>query len=163
MADETGSLTQLVTRLNTGQAAESSFGYARAVRAGNWILVSGCTATDETGQLVGLGQMYTQARVAIGNISSLLERLGASLADVVRTRIYVTNLLDLAAIAQAHREAFGDHPPASTLVQIVRLVRSDAMIEVEADAFIAVPPEHEAQSRSQARSVATRRRRASKS
>ncbi|MBF6569481.1 MAG: RidA family protein [Candidatus Binataceae bacterium] len=162
MSDETRSPTHSVTRLNTGQAAESSFGYARAVRAGNWILVSGCTATDESGQLVGLGQMYTQGRVAIGNIRSLLERMGASLADVVRTRIYVTNLRDLAGIAQAHREAFGDHPPASTLVEIVRLVRSDALIEIEADALIATPPEHEAQSRSQARSVAGRRRRASK-
>ena len=138
MADDTRQ-TQ-VTRYSTGLASESSFGFSRAVRAENWILISGCTATDESGTIVGINQMYTQARTALGNIASVLERMGASLADVVRTRVYVTDITDLPGIARAHREAFGEHPPASTLLEIGRLARPDALIEIDADAFVANAP-----------------------
>ncbi|HUY17639.1 MAG TPA: RidA family protein [Candidatus Binataceae bacterium] len=149
MADETR--RPQVTRFNSGLASESSFGFSRAVRAGNWILVSGCTATDESGTIVGINQMYTQAHTALANIAAVLERMGASLADVVRTRVYVTDIADLASIARAHREAFGQHPPASTLLEIGALARSDALIEIDADAFVAEPPGFESQSEGHAR------------
>ncbi len=143
-----------VTRFRIGLASESSFGFSRAVRAGNWILVSGCTATDESGTIAGISQMYTQARTALGNIASTLGQMGASLADVVRTRVYVTDISDLPSIARAHREAFGEHPPASTLLEIGALARPDALIEIDADAFVAdspslqIQPETRASSRS---------------
>lgn len=143
MADNTR--PNRVTRFRTGLASESSFGFSRAVRAGDWILVSGCTATDESGTIVGINQMYTQARTALGNIASVLERMGASLADVVRTRVYVTDIADLPSIARAHREAFGEHPPASTLLEIGALARPDALIEIDADAFIAEAPSLQSQ------------------
>jgi enamine deaminase RidA (YjgF/YER057c/UK114 family) len=150
MADDTHHAQ--VTRLRTGLASETSFGFSRAVRAGNWILVSGCTATDASGTIVGINQMYTQARTALANIRSALERLGASLADVVRTRVYVTDIGDIASIARAHREAFGEHPPASTLLEIGALARADALIEIDADAFVAGPSSLVVQSEGRARS-----------
>jgi enamine deaminase RidA (YjgF/YER057c/UK114 family) len=137
--------------LRTGLASESSFGFSRAVRAGNWILVSGCTATDASGTIVGISQMYTQARTALGNIASVLEQMGASLADVVRTRVYVTDMSDLASIARAHREAFSEHPPASTLLEIGALARADALIEIDADAFVAESPSLQIQPETRAR------------
>lgn len=141
-----------VTRFSTGLASESSFGFSRAVRAGNWILVSGCTATDASGTITGINQMYTQARTALGNIASVLGRMGSSLADVVRTRVYVTDISDLASIARAHREAFGEHPPASTLLEIGALARADALIEIDADAYVAESPSLQIQPDSRARS-----------
>jgi enamine deaminase RidA (YjgF/YER057c/UK114 family) len=152
MADDTRHAQ--VTRFSTGLASESSFGFSRAVRAGNWILVSGCVATDETGTITGINQMYTQARTALGNIASVLERMGASLADVVRTRVYVTDISDLPGIARAHREAFGEHPPASTLLEIGALARADALIEIDADAFVTASPGLQVQPESRSHSRA---------
>jgi|SRR5579871_1451341 len=138
MADETR--TARIIRYNSGLASEASFGFSRAVRAGNWILVAGCTGTDQSGTIAGINQMYTQARLALENVGRALEQLGGSLADVVRTRVYVTDMKQLPAIARAHREAFGAHPPASTLLEIGALARPEALIEIDADAFVAEEP-----------------------
>jgi len=129
-----------VIRFNSGAASESAFGFSRAVRAGDWILVAGCVATDETGSIVGINQMYTQARVTLENMAKVLERMGGSIRDVVRTRVYVTDISDLPGIARAHRDAFSANPPASTLLQIGRLARPDALIEIDADAFVPEAP-----------------------
>jgi enamine deaminase RidA (YjgF/YER057c/UK114 family) len=127
-----------ITRISSGAPWEPTFGYSRAVKAGGWLLVSGTTSFDENGRILGRNQMYTQARQAIANISAALERAGMTLADVVRTRVFVTDLGRFAEVARAHLEAFGDNPPASTIVEIQRLVNPDMMIEIEADAFRAL-------------------------
>jgi len=124
-----------IVRISSAAPWEPVFGYSRAVRAGDWIAVSGSTGLDEHGQLVGRGQMYVQARQAIGNIAAALARLGIGLERVVRTRVYVTELERFGDLARAHREAFGAAPPASTVVQVARLVHPDMLIEIEADAY----------------------------
>jgi enamine deaminase RidA (YjgF/YER057c/UK114 family) len=101
------------------------------------VLVSGTTATDENGNLVGINQMYVQARQAIANLSRALERLGATLENVVRTRIFLTDIKRFDEVARAHREAFGGSPPATSAVQVCRLVHPDMMVEIEADAVVA--------------------------
>lgn len=122
-------------RLASGAPWEPVFGYSRAVRAGDWVMVSGTTGIDHTGQVVGKGQIYTQARQAIENIASALERIGLGLDSVVRTRVFVTELDRFSDLARAHREAFGTMPPASTVVQVVGLVHPDMLVEIEADAY----------------------------
>jgi enamine deaminase RidA (YjgF/YER057c/UK114 family) len=107
----------------------------RAVKAGGWLAVSGTTSIDENGRILGRNQMYVQARQAIANIAAVLERAGMTLADVVRTRVFVTDMQRFPEVARAHLEAFGENPPASTVVEIRRLVNPDMMIEIEADAF----------------------------
>jgi enamine deaminase RidA (YjgF/YER057c/UK114 family) len=124
-----------IKRLASGAPWEPIFGYARAVRAGDWIAVSGTTSFDSSGQIVGYGQMYVQARQAIANITAALERAGATPRDVVRTRIFATDLTRFAEIARAHCESFGAAPPASTAVEVRRLVHPDMLIEIEADAY----------------------------
>jgi enamine deaminase RidA (YjgF/YER057c/UK114 family) len=114
---------------------EPLFGYSRAVRAGEWLAVSGTTATDERGMPVGVGQMYVQARQALLNIKAAVERAGLSVTDVVRTRVFVTDMLRFAEVARAHREMFGDTLPASTVVEVRRLVHPSMMVEIEADAY----------------------------
>lgn len=125
-----------IERIGSGAPWEPIVGYSRAVRAGDWIAVSGTTSFDEAGQIVGKGQMYVQARQAIANIAAALERVGASLGDVIRTRIFVTDIERFHDIARAHRESFGAAPPAATAVEVRRLVHPDLMIEIEADAFV---------------------------
>ena len=124
-------------RFSSGAPWEPIFGYSRAVRAGGWLAVSGTTSLDENGRIVGRNQMYVQTRQAIANIAAVLERAGMTLADVVRTRVFVTDMRRFPEIARAHLEAFGDNPPASTVVEIRRLVNPDMMIEIEADAYLA--------------------------
>jgi len=124
-----------IARISSGAPWEPIFGYSRAVKAGGWLAVSGTTSFDEAGRIVGRNQMYVQARQALANIATALERTGMSLANVVRTRVFVTDMLRFAEVARAHLEAFGDHPPASTVVEIRRLVNPDMMIEIEADAY----------------------------
>jgi enamine deaminase RidA (YjgF/YER057c/UK114 family) len=114
---------------------EPIFGYSRAVRAGDWIAVSGTTSFDHEGKIVGYGQMYVQARQAIANIASALERAEATLADVVRTRMFTTDMRRFEEIARAHRESFGATLPATTLVEVRRLVHPDLLFEIEADAY----------------------------
>jgi enamine deaminase RidA (YjgF/YER057c/UK114 family) len=110
----------------------------RAVKAGDWLLISGTTSFDAQGVVVGRGQAYTQARQAIENIESVLERAGMALSNVVRTRIFLTDIGDFEAIARAHREFFATNPPAATVVEVRRLVHPDMMIEIEADAYAGV-------------------------
>jgi enamine deaminase RidA (YjgF/YER057c/UK114 family) len=124
-----------VVRISTGAPWEPVAGYSRAVKAGDWVVVSGTTATDERGALVGIGQMYVQARQAIANIGAALSRVGLGLRDVVRTRMFVTDISRFDQVARAHCEAFGEAPPATTMVEVRRLVNPDMLIEIEADAF----------------------------
>jgi enamine deaminase RidA (YjgF/YER057c/UK114 family) len=124
-----------ISRISSGAPWEPIFGYTRAVKAGGWLMVSGTTAIDESGRIVGRNQMYVQARQAIANISAALDRAGMTLADVVRTRVFVTDMRRFNEVARAHLEAFGEDPPASTVVEVRRLVNPDMLIEIEADAI----------------------------
>jgi enamine deaminase RidA (YjgF/YER057c/UK114 family) len=124
-----------IARISSGAPWEPIFGYTRAVKAGGWLAVSGTTSFDADGLIVGRNQMYVQARQAIANIAAALARAGMSLADAVRTRVFVTDMERFGDVARAHLEAFGDNPPASTVVEVRRLVNADMMIEIEADAY----------------------------
>jgi enamine deaminase RidA (YjgF/YER057c/UK114 family) len=125
-----------ITRISTNTPWEPIAGYSRLVRAGDIVAVSGTTATDERGIVVGAGQMYVQARQAIANISTALERAGLTLANVIRTRMFVTDIARFAEAARAHKEFFGDFPPATSMVEVRRLVNPDMLIEIEADAYV---------------------------
>ncbi|MGH7813802.1 MAG: RidA family protein [Candidatus Binataceae bacterium] len=127
-----------ISRISTGTPWEPVVAYSRLVRAGDFVAVSGTTATDERGRIVGIGQMYVQARQALTNIKAALERAGLSLANVIRTRMFVTDIARFNDAARAHREFFADSPPASTMVEVRRLAHPDMLIEIEADAY--APP-----------------------
>src|SRR5271167_4825732 len=124
-----------IERVASNTPWEPVFGYVRKVKAGNWLAISGTTATDERGMVIGAGQMYVQARQALANLKHHIESAGFSLAEVIRTRVFVTDISRFAEVARAHKEVFGAHPPASTLVEVRRLVHPDMLIEIEVDAF----------------------------
>ena len=124
-----------IERVASNTPWEPVFGYVRKVKAGNWLAISGTTATDDRGMLVGGGQMYVQARQALLNLKHHIESAGFSLSNLVRTRVFVTDISRFAEVARAHKEIFGEHPPASTLVEVRRLVHPDMLIEIEADVF----------------------------
>ncbi len=118
---------------------EAIVGYSRAVRIGDHIWVAGTTATDEHGKVVGVGDAPAQTRYALQTIERALQEAGAAMTDVVRTRMFVTNIADWETIGRVHGEFFGAVRPASTMVQVSRLIDVDHLVEIEVDAFLSLP------------------------
>ena len=114
-------------------------GYSRVVRAGDLVLVAGTTATTEDGAIAGLGDAYAQTRQALDDVAAALERAGATLQDVVRTRIYVTDITAWEEVGRAHGEVFGDIRPVTAMVQVAALLDPRMLVEVEAEAWAPRP------------------------
>jgi reactive intermediate/imine deaminase len=123
-------------RVSSVSPYEDVIGFSRAVRVGDLVFVSGTVAWGPDGKLVGKGDVYAQAKQTLANIEGYLREAGASLEDVVRTRIYLTDIGRWQEVARAHREAFGDVRPASSLLEISRLAEPEMLVEIEAVAVV---------------------------
>ncbi|MCA3034848.1 MAG: RidA family protein [Rhodocyclaceae bacterium] len=122
--------------ISSGTPWESKVGYSRAVRVRNHVWVAGTTASDVSGTVVAVGNAWEQTRYILQKVERALAETGASLRDVVRTRLYVTNIADWQAVGSVHGEFFGDIRPASTMVEVAKLVDPQHLVEIEVDAFV---------------------------